>query len=97
MIFRSTWMTIKINGVATNLFYTGVIGHPRCNVLKLVIGIPNLKQHNWSTKLVRTTVDAPFYPGYLFHFNFCWTLGPFMSRFEFGPRTPFVCFVYLFD
>ena len=28
-ISRSTWMTTKINGVATDLFYKGVIGHPR--------------------------------------------------------------------
>ena len=27
-VSRSTWMTIKINGVATDLFYTGVIAHP---------------------------------------------------------------------
>ena len=26
-IFRSTWMTTKMNGVATDLFCTGVIGH----------------------------------------------------------------------
>ena len=32
-------------------------------------------------------VDVPFCPGYLFYFNFCWTLSPFMSRFEFGPQT----------
>ena len=25
---RSTWMTTKLNGVATDLFCTGVIGHP---------------------------------------------------------------------
>ena len=30
-------------------------------------------------------VDALFCPGYLFRFNFCWTLGPLMSRFKFGP------------
>ena len=29
----STWMTTKINGVATDLFYTGVIGHPKYNFL----------------------------------------------------------------
>ena len=40
-------------------------------------------------------VDAPFCLSYLFRFNSCWTLGPFMSRFEFGPRTYSVmlCFV----
>ena len=27
-VSRSTWMTTKINGVATDLFCTGVIGHP---------------------------------------------------------------------
>ena len=27
-VFRSTWMTTKINGVATDLFYKGVISHP---------------------------------------------------------------------
>ena len=26
-IFHSTWMTTKIDGVATDLFCTGVIGH----------------------------------------------------------------------
>ena len=26
--------------------------------------------------------------------DFCWTLGPFVSRFEFGPRTYFRCVVY---
>ena len=46
---RSTWMTTKINGVATDLFCTGVIGHPRCTS-KLGTEIPNLKRHDWSTK-----------------------------------------------
>ena len=32
-------------------------------------------------------VDAPFCLDYLFRFNVCWTLCPFMSGFEFGPRT----------
>ena len=27
-VFRSTWMTTKINRVATDLFCTSVIGHP---------------------------------------------------------------------
>ena len=45
-------MTIKMNGVITDLFCTGVIGHPGVHVLKLGIEIPNLKQHNWFTKLV---------------------------------------------
>ena len=27
-VFRSTWMTTNINGVVTDLFSTGVIGHP---------------------------------------------------------------------
>ena len=27
-VSRSTWKTTKINGVATNLLCTGVIGHP---------------------------------------------------------------------
>ena len=40
-ISRSTWMTTKINGVATDLFCTGVIGHPDAYVLKLGIEIPN--------------------------------------------------------
>ena len=52
-VSRSTWMTLKMNEVTTNLFRTGVINHPGCNVLKLVTEIPNLKQHNWSTKLVQ--------------------------------------------
>ena len=37
------------NGVATDLFCTGVIGHPRCTS-KLGTEIPNLKRHDWSTK-----------------------------------------------
>ena len=32
-VFRSTQMTTKTNGVATNLFCTGVIGHPGCMFL----------------------------------------------------------------
>ena len=28
IVSRSTWKTTKINGVATDLFCTGVIGHP---------------------------------------------------------------------
>ena len=44
-------MTSKINGVAIDLFCTGVIGHPGCNVLKLVTEIPNLNNiiglRNW--------------------------------------------------
>ena len=52
-VSRSTRMTTKMNGVATNLFYTGVIGPPRCNVFKLGTKISNLKQYNWSTKMVR--------------------------------------------
>ena len=43
-----------------------------------------------------SVVDAPFYPGYLFRFNFYWTLGLFMSRFKFGPRTYSVSFFILF-
>ena len=39
-VFRPTWMTIKINGVVTDLFCTGVIGHPR-HIFKLGIEIPN--------------------------------------------------------
>ena len=35
--FRSTWMTIKTNGVATDLFCTGVIGHPGCMFLTRVL------------------------------------------------------------
>ena len=37
-----TWMTTKINGVATDFFCTGVIGHPG-HVLKLEIEISNKK------------------------------------------------------
>ena len=43
-----------------------------------------------------SVVDAPFYSDYLFRFNFCWTLGLFMSRFKFGPRTYSVSFFILF-
>ena len=32
-VFRSTWMTTKINEVATDLFCTGVIGHSGCMFL----------------------------------------------------------------
>ena len=32
-VSRSTWNTTKINGVAIDLFCTGVIGHPRCMFL----------------------------------------------------------------
>ena len=32
-VSRSTWMAIKINGVATDLFYTGVIDHPKYDFL----------------------------------------------------------------
>ena len=40
-------------------------------------------------------IDASFSPGYIFYSNDCWTLGPFMSRFEFGPRTyPVMLFIY---
>ena len=41
-------------------------------------------------------VDALFCPSYLFRFNFCWTLGLFVSRFEFGSRAYFRYIVYLF-
>ena len=45
----------------------------------------------------KTTVDAPFGPDY-FYFNVHWTLGPFMFRFEFGPRTYFVMwFIYFYQ
>ena len=27
-VSRTTWMAMKMNGVATDLFSTGVIGHP---------------------------------------------------------------------
>ena len=32
-VFRSPWMTTKINGVATDLFCTGVIDHPISMIL----------------------------------------------------------------
>ena len=32
-VSRSTWMTTKINGVATDIFCTGVIDHPGCMFL----------------------------------------------------------------
>ena len=49
-------------------------------------------------KCIVIFVDAPFCPGYLFHFNFCWTSGPFVSRFEFGPRTYSVLlFIYFIE
>ena len=44
-----------------------------------------------------TSVDAPFCLGYLFHFNVRETLGPFVLRFEFGPRTYFIMwFIYFY-
>ena len=39
------------NGVATDLFCTGVIGHPG-HILKLGTEVSNKKRHDWSTKLV---------------------------------------------
>ena len=40
--------------------------------------------------------QSDFFLGYLFRFNVYWTLGPFMSKFKFGPRTYFVMwFIYL--
>ena len=45
----------------------------------------------------RGNCRRPILSGLLFHFNFCWTLGLFMSRFEFGPRTYFVMwFIYFY-
>ena len=43
-------------------------------------------------------VDVPFCLGYFFFriFNFCWTLGLFMLRFEFRSRTFFVVLFILF-
>ena len=38
------------NGVATDLFCTGVIGHPRDMFFKLGSENPNSKQMDWSTK-----------------------------------------------
>ena len=35
----------------------------------------------------RDSCRRPILSGLLFRFNDCWTLGPFMSRFEFGPQT----------
>ena len=32
-VSRSTWMTTKINEVATDLFCTGIIGHPEGMIL----------------------------------------------------------------
>ena len=32
-VSRSTWITTQINGVATDLFCTGVIDHPGCMFL----------------------------------------------------------------
>ena len=61
---------------------------------------PNENQESQIQKKIekneKTAVDAPFCSSYLFCFNACWTLDPSMSRFEFGPRTLFVCLVYLF-
>ena len=39
-------------GVATDLFLYRCDRSPGVHVLKLGIEIPNLKQHNWSTKIV---------------------------------------------
>ena len=53
--------------------------------------IPNSQQH-----IKKGSCRHPILFGLLFHFNICWTLGPFVSRFEFGPRTYSVmCFIYL--
>ena len=52
IVSRSTWMTIKINGVATDIFLYGCDRSPGMHVFKLGIEIPNLKQNDWSTKLI---------------------------------------------
>ena len=44
----------------------------------------------WVKKI---TVDAPFCSDYLFRFNFCWTLGLFVAKFEFGHRTYLIYFI----
>ena len=42
----------------------------------------NMDNNNMNIKY-NTNVDAPFCPGYLFRFNDCWTLGPFIYFIEF--------------
>ena len=43
----------------------------------------------------RGNCKRPILSDYLFHFNVCWTLDPFISRFDFGPRTYFVmCYLF---
>ena len=51
-VFRSTWMTSKINGVAIDFFLYGCDRSFGMHVLKLGTEIPNLKQRNWSTKMI---------------------------------------------
>ena len=51
-VFRSTWGTTQIKWNRHRSFLYGCDRSPGRYVLKLGIGIPNLKQHNWSTKLV---------------------------------------------
>ena len=48
---RSTWKT-KIKWSRHRSFLYGCDRSPRIHILKLGIEIPNLKLHNWSTKLI---------------------------------------------
>ena len=52
MVSCLTWMTTKIKWSRHRSFLYGCDRSPGVHVLKLEIEIPNLKQHNWSTKLV---------------------------------------------
>ena len=52
MVSHSTWKTTKIDGVATDLFCTGVIGHSEYNFLNYGYGDPNLRQIDWSTIMI---------------------------------------------
>ena len=65
-----------------------------CQCFSLFFVFRRIRQCTWPHE--DNGVDAPFFPGYLFRFNFCWTFGPFVSRFEFGRRTYSVSLFILF-
>ena len=51
-VFRSTWIITKIKWSRHRFFLYGGDQSPGMHVLNLGTEIPNLKQNDWSTKLV---------------------------------------------
>ena len=47
-----TWMTTKIKWSRRRSFLYGCDRSPEVHVIKLGIMIPNLKQNDWSTKMI---------------------------------------------